>query len=85
MAVKNVKLVIEEYLGYEVDSIKMHKDPLNKKYLAIRATKEGKDFDFLVCTAEGISVGNLEEAEFETWPPKSDKKNMMKLENVRIG
>ena len=84
MAIVNVRKIVEEYLGFEIDSIEMHKDPLNKKYLAIRAVKKEKTFDFVVCTSEGISIDTLEEVEFETWPPKSDKKNMMKLENVRV-
>ena len=82
---KNARAAIEEYLGHSVSSVLSHRDPHNPDFISLRAHKSGKNFDFLLDTSvNGFDDENLEECEFETWPPKSDEKNMFGLVNVKV-
>ena len=69
---------IEEYTGKTVEKLKTYRDPkVNGTYALKAIMNDNKVLDFLICggyveewTPECIS-DNLEECEFESWPPKS--------------
>jgi hypothetical protein len=73
------KAAIEEYSGNGVSSIKLHPDPQVPGTYAIRTKFEGESehCDWLLVkynpawTTSEIQM-QLEECEFETWPPISD-------------
>ena len=69
-----LKKAIELYTGEKVKTIVVYRDPQVDDCYAIKT--DGKN-EWLVThlrdddDAEKISFSRLEEAEFETWPPKS--------------
>lgn len=73
-----IKAGIKDYAGVECTDVKIYPDPKVDYTYAVRATLEDQKepFDCLFVGIESsMSVRDisdrLEEAEFETWPPKS--------------
>ena len=86
---KELKDVIELYTGQIVKKIDLYPDPINSMYTAVRVQFEDNNVAsyvyYLFQSFDGkYDYDSLEEVEFETWPPKSDKKNMGKLENMNV-
>jgi len=75
---KNTKFkeAIEAYTGFRVTSIKVIEDPQVSETYAIRTKIENENQDWLLVhykeewTQKQIEM-NLEECEYETWPPVS--------------
>jgi len=87
MGNSKIKEVIEEYTGRKIkDDVESYKDPHNPNVTAFKANIINSDIIyFLYNKMDGkLSPDVLEEVEFETWPPTSDRKNMYNLENMRI-
>jgi hypothetical protein len=63
---------VKNYLGTKnFKSMKTYPDPQVPGTYAIRAiNKRGENVDFLYCGGEPIE-DNLEEVEYNSWPPKS--------------
>lgn len=64
---------VEEYTGKKVKTIDVFQDPKVSGCIAIRVTVKGipRKLDFLKTHNDPINADNLEEAEFDQWPPKS--------------
>ena len=74
------KKAIEKYSGKKVKTIKVHSDPQVEGTYAIRTKFEGRkeNQDWLICRYESSwdiakVEENLEECEYETWPPASGR------------
>ena len=72
------QLAVEHYTGRKVASLLRHDDPQVAGAVALRATLEGGDVvDFLLsgnaprCNTHQALADELEECEFESWPPRS--------------
>jgi hypothetical protein len=75
--IATLKSAIEYYTGFKVKRVSIVEDPLVMDTYAIRCYKGKMKLDFLIVgfnrsmTKEEIS-DNLEECEFESFPPESD-------------
>jgi hypothetical protein len=74
------KKAIESYVGLKITSIEIFPDPQVENTYAIRTKhiKEKENFDWLLCHYKNNwSIAeienNLEECEYETWPPISNE------------
>ena len=70
------KKAVEEYTGVKVKAIEVVRDPQVAGCVAMKCTMEKKingeqDLYFLKTHSDPITSETLEEAEFESWPPKS--------------
>jgi hypothetical protein len=81
---KEMKSVIESYLGRSVESIDICPDPENPFIFAFRTNINDSDpVYFIFDNSQGrISEDLLEEVSFDQWPPVSDPKNMYSLDKM---
>lgn len=68
-----MKRVVEDYTGETVDKVLVSADPRVSGTYAIRATFKGQTVDFLYAGYKGglADPKELEEVEFNSWPPVS--------------
>lgn len=80
------KDAIESYSEKKVKKVNVYNDPLNSNCVALKAILEDKSvLTFIYNSGDGeCSADTLEEADFETWPPKSKASNMWSIGNVRV-
>jgi hypothetical protein len=85
LSVESVKQAIDEYSGIYVDSVEIIADPRNSDIFAFRAFLNDRYISFLWDSSMGPLNGDeLEEVEFESWPPKSNESSELDLLNSQM-
>lgn len=79
-----LRAVIEEYSGERVIELKIYHDKKCRGCVAMRAVfaSDGMEHDFIFMAGVPRTVDELEECEFETWPPREGKQKLEHLVGV---